>query len=146
MEDIDIRWFQRFSNFKKALFKLAEIVENRTLEELSELEKEGLIQRFEYTFELAWKTLQDLLIERGYIDVIGPNPVIAQSFQNGYINDAEGWKLILKSRNLTSHTYNSEIADKIAQQILERFYFLFSDLDAKLDGEMGKNKALQDLE
>lgn len=52
---------------------------------MSKLEEEGLIQRFEYTFELAWKCLQDLLAERGYANVRGPGPVIEQAFQDGII-------------------------------------------------------------
>jgi len=79
MQNKDTRWVQRFSNYKKALSKLAEVVTERTEDSLSELEKEGLIQRFEYTFELAWKTLQDLLEFKGYLDINGPNPVLEQS-------------------------------------------------------------------
>lgn len=63
----DIRWLQRYSSYAKALNKILEVVESeRSFADLSDLEKEGLIQRFEYTFELAWKTLQDLLIYMGY--------------------------------------------------------------------------------
>lgn len=70
----DIRWTQRFSNYKKALDKLGDAVSENEKEEMSDLEKEGLIQRFEYTFELAWKTLQDLFYQIGYQDIKGPNP------------------------------------------------------------------------
>lgn len=59
--------------------------------ELSELEQEGLIQRFEYTHELAWKTLQDLFKEKGYEDAVGPNPVLKRAFSDGFITDGEGW-------------------------------------------------------
>ncbi|HET6990945.1 MAG TPA: nucleotidyltransferase substrate binding protein, partial [Bacteroidia bacterium] len=82
MDNKDIRWEQRFSNFKKALAKLGEVTEHKKKSELSELEIEGLIQRFEYTYELAWKTLQDLLQDKGYQDIIGPNPVIEQAFHD----------------------------------------------------------------
>ena len=84
----DIRWIQRFQNYKKAMSKLAEVAKSKTVNELSELEREGLIQRFECTYELAWKTLQDLLEAKGYKNITGPNPVIEQAFQDGYLQDS----------------------------------------------------------
>ncbi len=84
MSKKDIRWVQRFSNFRKAIEKLRDAVAEYD-DETSDLEKEGIIQRFEYTFELGWKTLQDLLAHKGYVDVKGPNPVLAQALRDGYI-------------------------------------------------------------
>jgi hypothetical protein len=80
MAEKDIRWEQRLSNFRKALAKLEEGIHTLKTEPLSELEKEGLIQRFEYTYELAWKTLQDLFKFKGYQDIAGPNPTLQQAF------------------------------------------------------------------
>lgn len=88
----DIRWEQRFSNFNKALNKLSQAVALAGKEELSELEVEGLIQRFEYTYELAWKTLQDLIKQQGLTDINGPGQVLTQAFQMGLINNAESWR------------------------------------------------------
>lgn len=130
----DIRWQQRFSNFKKAYGQLLEFLE---IDKLNKFEKQGLIQAFEYNFELAWKTLQDLLKERGYRDVVGPRPVIEQSFQVGYILDGEGWMEMLMSRNEASHTYQEEIADRIASDIREKFAELFSALVKRLEDEEG---------
>ena len=76
MSKQDIRWIQRFSNFKKALEKLRDAIDDYDEETMSDLEKEGVIQRFEYTFELSWKTLQDFLAYQGYVDVKGPNYVL----------------------------------------------------------------------
>lgn len=87
MDQNDIRWIQRFSNYRKALAKLEETVKGRKLEELSDLEKEGLIQRFEYTYELAWKTLQDLLRYKGYSNIAGPNPVLQKALSDGYVSN-----------------------------------------------------------
>ncbi len=117
MNDQDIRWEQRFANYKKALAKLSEVVETTDISALSELETEGLIQRFEYTYELAWKTLQDFLRNKGYLDIAGPNPVLTQAFQDGYIVDGDGWRQMKKSRELTAHTYNSDMAAAIAAAI-----------------------------
>ena len=101
----DIRWHQRFNSFNKAFSQLGRFV---TEKELNEMEEQGLIKAFEYTFELAWKTLQDLLKEKGYNNVLGPRPVIEQSFQDGYITKGKEWLSMYNSRNLTSHTYDEK--------------------------------------
>ncbi|NTW33651.1 MAG: nucleotidyltransferase [Bacteroidetes bacterium] len=135
----DIRWMQRFSNLKKAFKKLEEAVEE---EDLSELEQEGLIQRFEYTYELAWKTLQDLLEEKGYNDIKGPTPVIQQCFQDGYIEDGEGWMKLKKSREKTSHTYDKITAEEIVTDIRELYYTLFKNLVDRLNEEENGTKQM----
>ena len=85
--DKDIRWIQRYSNYHKACGRLLELTDERSLDDLSELEVEGLVQRFEYTFELAWKVLQDLLTLGGFQFMPGPNGVIKTAFEAGYITD-----------------------------------------------------------
>jgi nucleotidyltransferase substrate binding protein (TIGR01987 family) len=132
MESKDIRWQQRFNNFNKAFKQLEKF--NQT-ERLNEMEQQGLIKAFEFTFELSWKTLQDLLKDKGYVDVFGPRPVIEQSFQDGYIGDGEGWMRMLKSRNLTSHTYDEEIAMEIIQNIRNEYYYLLKELLVRLEHE-----------
>jgi len=137
MQNKDIRWEQRFSNFKKALAKLAEVVKGKPLDDLSELEKDGLIQRFEYTFELAWKTLQDLLEYKGYRDITGPNPVLEQALKDGYLQNEKGWRNMKKSRELTSHTYNSKTAEDIAEDITKQYFDLLQNLEIRLEEERG---------
>lgn len=131
----DIRWEQRFSNYRKAFAKIEEVISHKNLDDLSELEKEGLIQRFEYTYELAWKTLQDLLKYKGYQDIFGPTPVLEQALRDGYISDATNWKKLKKSRELTSHTYDSNTAEEIVDDIYECYYELFKLLENKLEQE-----------
>ena len=128
----DIRWRQRFSNFTKAYGQLLEFLE---LAELNKFEKQGLIKAFEYTFELAWKTLQDLLKDEGYKNVVGPRSVIEQSFQVGYILDGEGWMEMLSRRNEASHTYQEEVAERIAAQIAEEFSELYGAMLKRLEDE-----------
>ncbi len=125
----DIRWKQRFSNFNKAFMQLERFNE---AEKLNEMEQQGLIKAFEYTYELSWKTLQDLLKDKGYIDIVGPRPVIEQSFQDGYIADGNGWMRMHKSRNLTSHTYDEQTAVEIIESIREEYFFLLRDLITRL--------------
>ncbi|MFO7979062.1 MAG: nucleotidyltransferase substrate binding protein [Bacteroidales bacterium] len=131
-ENQDIRWQQRFSNFKKAFDQLGRFMLHR---DLNEMEIQGLIKAFEYTYELSWKTLQDLLKEKGYFDIIGPKPVIAQSFQDGYIVDGKGWMRMHKSRNLTSHTYDEDTAREIVDSIRDEYFMLFQQLQKRLEEE-----------
>ncbi|MBI9069420.1 MAG: nucleotidyltransferase substrate binding protein [Salinivirgaceae bacterium] len=133
----DIRWQQRFVNFNKAFSQLEKFINH---EKLNELEEQGLIKAFEYTYELCWKTLQDLLKEKGYQNILGPKPVIEQSFQDGYILDGKGWMRMHKSRNLTSHTYNEETASEIIDGIRNEYFFLLRDLKSKLEKEKSEGQ------
>ena len=128
----DIRWQQRFINFNKAFSQLERFMQEKSL---NEMEEQGLIKAFEYTYELSWKTLQDLLKEKGYTDVVGPKPVIEQSFQDGYIVDGKGWMRMHVSRNLTSHTYDEETAEEIVRSIRSEYFLLLKSLQERLQEE-----------
>jgi nucleotidyltransferase substrate binding protein (TIGR01987 family) len=132
----DIRWQQRFINFNKAFSQLERFMQEKSL---NEMEEQGLIKAFEYTYELSWKTLQDLLKEKGYTDVVGPKPVIEQSFQDGYIVDGKGWMRMHVSRNLTSHTYDEETAEEIVRSIRSEYFLLLKSLQERLQEEKSKN-------
>jgi len=134
MVDKDIRWVQRFSNYKKALAKLTEAV-NMDFDALSELEMEGVIQRFEYTYELAWKTLQDFLRIHGYPGVKGAGTVLDQAIESGYLLNGEGWKEMKASRELTSHTYDEVTAKHIARDTAGLYHALFIQLETRLEVE-----------
>jgi len=131
----DIRWQQRFINFNKAFSQLERFIQAG---ELNEMEEQGLIKAFEYTYELSWKTLQDLLKDKGYIDVVGPKPVIEQSFQDGYIVDGKGWMRMYVSRNLSSHTYDEETAVEIIESIRNKYFHLLKSLQTRLEEEKNR--------
>ena len=115
----DIRWKQRFENFEKAYFLLKESFEQ---DNLSDLEKEGVAQRFEYTFELGWKTLKDYLENSGIIiEQVTPKDVIKESFSANIIKDGQNWMDMLKCRNLLSQTYDKRIFDEATKNIKD-FY------------------------
>jgi len=136
----DIRWQQRFLSLKKAFNQFERFIAE---EELNEMEEQGLIKAFEYTYELSWRTLQDLLKEKGYNDILGPKPVIEQSFQDGYIIKGKEWLKMYNSRNLTTHSYDKETADEIVLQIRENYFGLFKELKIKLEEEStGKQNLL----
>ncbi len=128
----DIRWRQRFSNYQKALAQLANAVELSQRRPLSELEQQGLVQAFEYTYEMAWNTMRDYLIHQGISDLVGSRDTIRESFSQGLIIDGEGWMDMLVDRNRSSHTYNLAVAETIVTNILTRYFPLFLELKIRL--------------
>ena len=130
----DIRWMQRYSNFHKACRRLLQVTEDdRSMQDLSELEIEGLVQRFEYTFELSWKVMQDLLIYKGYEFMSGPNGTLKMAFEDGLIDDHDGWRRMAKSRNTLSHVYDEEEVLPIVRLIYSDYAPLLKQLDARLE-------------
>lgn len=130
MAKADIRWEQRFSNYQKALTQLQKFIDKG---DLSELEKQGLIKTFEYTYELAWNTLKDFLEFQGQTDIYGSRDATRRAFQLGIIANGESWMDMLKSRNATSHTYNIEVAEEICQAVTDDYFPLFIQLKEKLE-------------
>jgi nucleotidyltransferase substrate binding protein (TIGR01987 family) len=122
----DILWKQRFSNYLKAFRTLADAVVLSEQRTLSTLEQQCLIQGFEFTHELAWNVLTDYLEEQGFVGLIGSKNATREAFKNALISDGETWMDMIKARNQTSHTYNTSVAESIAQDILTRFYPAFS--------------------
>jgi nucleotidyltransferase substrate binding protein (TIGR01987 family) len=128
----DIRWRQRLNNFKKAYIQLKEAV---NMDNYSDLEREGLIQRFEYTFELSWNTLKDLLENQGYTGIIGSKDTLRLAFERGLITDGETWMEMVESRIKTSHTYQKETAEKIADLVKNKYFILIQALLNRLEKE-----------
>lgn len=115
----DIRWQQRLENFQKALVQLEAACEQ---EDYSDLERAGLVQMFEFSFELGWKTIKDLLFYEGY-DEKTPRDVIRRTFAVGYMDetDSELWLDALDKRNLLSHTYDEKTAEEAVELINENY-------------------------
>ncbi len=120
-----VRWQERFVNFEKAFKQLTDAVDR--IDSLDDLAKEGLIQRFEYTLELAWKTLKDYLEAQEVIAKF-PKEVIKQAFQTELISDGELWLEMLKNRNLLSHTYNETYFTDSINKIIKSYYQEIKDL------------------
>jgi len=125
----DVRWQQRFSNYKRALEQLERFFEPPAL---NEREQQGLIKAFEYVFELAWNTLRDLLRSQGNETLLGSRDTLREAFRLGLIHNGETWMLMIQDRNLTSHTYNRSTADTIASHIQDSYLQCFQDLRVRL--------------
>lgn len=149
----DIRWEQRFSNYIKALRKLSEAVNyintffddedsDQESNVLDEIVKEGLIQRFEYTHELAWNVMKDYAIYQGNSTIGGSRDATREAFQLHLVSDGHVWMDMIGSRNKTSHTYNENTANEIYSKILADYYPAFlefqENMEAKRSGEQLK--------
>ena len=128
----DIRWYQRFENYTKALQQLAAAIHLTQRRPLSELEQQGLIKGFEFTHELAWNVMKDYLFYQGIANIIGSRDAIREAFNKGLIEQGELWMEMIKSRNQTSHTYNPIVADEIAHEIIHHYYACFQAFQCKM--------------
>lgn len=153
MSTPDIRWLQRFSNYIKAFLKLEQAVvkikeeypmkEDGTIDEdsfLDDIIKEGLIQRFEYTHELAWNVMKDFLENAGNTNIYGSKDATREAFAAGLITDGEVWMDMIKSRNKTSHTYNEETADDIFMKIIHQYYPEFLRFKSRMEELQNQNQ------
>ena len=125
------RWKQRFSNFKRALSQLTKFIDKGNL---NELEQTGLIKAFEYTHELAWNVMKDYFEYQGNTNIAGPRDAMREAFQRNLITDGDKWMEMIKSRNMSAHTYNQKTADEIAKQVLEVYFALFQQFERHMQG------------
>lgn len=133
MNDPDIRWQQRFANYQKALLQLQNAVELSNQRALSSLEKQGVIQAFEFTHELAWNLLKDFLQDQGNQNIRGSKDATREAFKVELIQDGEQWMAMIQSRNISSHTYNEHTAEQLVNAIIHDYYPLFRALDKEIE-------------
>ncbi|MFQ5597737.1 MAG: nucleotidyltransferase substrate binding protein [Nitrospiria bacterium] len=133
MSDQEVRWMQRFKHFTKALGQLREAVALAQQRPLSKLEEQGLIQAFEYTFELAWNTVKDYFESQGETDILGSRDAFRLAFKRGLIENGETWMEMIQSRTQTTHTYNEAVAKKIAADIVNPYFIEFEKLCYKME-------------
>ena len=147
MKNQDIRWLQRFSNYKKALGKLEDsvgyVTNHITKESLDteaefgliqiDLIKQGLIQSFEFTHELAWNVIKDYVHYQGNQSVRGSRDATREGFSMGLIEDGDVWMEMIRSRNQTSHTYDEETADEIFNKIINDYLDAFVSFKEKME-------------
>ncbi len=128
-ESLDIRWRQRFSNYQKALQNLQQVVEGKkTADEFSNIEEMALIQAFEFTFELGWKTIKDYIEYQGE-QAPFPREAIKKAFAKGIIADGQGWLQMILDRNLTVHIYDEAAVKNIVVKVMDVYLPLFMELE-----------------
>jgi nucleotidyltransferase substrate binding protein (TIGR01987 family) len=124
VQDSDNRWQQRFSHYQKALLQLSKGVDLSQQRPLSDIEQQGLIKAFEFTHELAWNVMKDYFEYQGTTSIMGSRDATREAFQRNLISDGEGWMEMIKSRNMTAHTYNQDIADEISEKVITQYFQL----------------------
>lgn len=140
MNKPDIRWQQRFANFRKALLQLAEAVDLSRQRPLSKLEQQGLIQGFEFVHELAWNVIKDFFEYQGNTSIMGSRDATREAFKRNLISDGEGWMDMIVSRNKSSHTYNEETATEIVDKVLTLYFDLFQEFDTRMREQLDADK------
>jgi nucleotidyltransferase substrate binding protein (TIGR01987 family) len=132
----EIRWQNRFHNFSRA-YSLLRAAFDREVDELNDLEKEGVIQRFEYTFELSWNTLKDRLEHDGVImQSVTPRNVIRTAAATGLVAEGQTWIDMLEDRRNTSHRYDIEMLDNALGNIRDNYLTILEELHQRLLTEM----------
>jgi nucleotidyltransferase substrate binding protein (TIGR01987 family) len=136
MPTVDIRWHQRFSNFKLAFLQLNSAVQLSNTKKLSDLEKQGLIKAFEFTHELAWNVLKDYFEHQGSPGITGSRDAAREAFQKGLISNGKIWMDMIKSRNQSSHTYDKATADEIVEKIQTEYFSAFEAFQITMQRHM----------
>ncbi|PWR70323.1 nucleotidyltransferase substrate binding protein [Methanospirillum stamsii] len=130
----DIRYIQRLANYQKALIILKEGVDLYSTRPLSNMEKQGLIKSFEFTYELSWNLLRDYSLYQGYQEIRGSRDAIRQAIAMDLIFDGETWMNMIESRNSTAHTYDEKTANDILEKIVTEYYPILLKLEIKMKG------------
>lgn len=134
------RWIYRFENYKRAFLLLRQAIEQIEQRQLSQLEKEGVIQRFEYTWELAWKLLKDFLEASGVnLETTTPLAVIKAAFSTKVINNANVWIQALDARNKMAHTYNFTVFEETILDIKNKYLSVLEDLYMQMLEQINEN-------
>lgn len=125
------RWQQRFQTYKKAFKQFENGVELYKTRQLSDLEKQGIVQSFEYCFELGWNLLKDYLNYQGIYDIRGSRDAVRLAYRYSIIDDADIWMDMISARNMTTHTYDPDILSTVLEEIVNTFYPCLKDLEKK---------------
>lgn len=129
----DIRWIQRLDNFNSAFQQLLNAFELGKTKTLSDLEKQGYIQAFEFTHELAWNVIKDYFEYQGQSQITGSRDAAREAFNKGLIENGNAWMEMIKSRNLSSHTYNETVSKEITEKINTLYVPAFLQFQKKMN-------------
>lgn len=127
-----VKFKNKLGNFNNAIQRLTEAIEEYKQINASNVVRDGVIQRFEFTYELAWKTIKEYLGVIGIVDINAPRAAIKEAYVQKLIINENNWILMLNDRNMTSHVYNEVMAEEIAERITNIYIKEFETLLLKL--------------
>jgi len=130
---MDLRWKRRFSNYQSALNQLNSAVDEYKKRELNDLENQGLIKAFEFTYELAWNVMKDFFEYQGNNEIRGSRDAIKTSFKNNLIIDGKTWLKMIDTRNITAHSYDKDTADEVINLIVNSYIILLNDFNVVMN-------------
>lgn len=130
------RWIRRFDNYKRVFSQLENAIELAGERELSAIEKDGVIQRFKYTFGLAWKVIEDFYKHQGETTIQGSKDAFRMAFKRGLITQGDVLMGSIQSRNDTVHGYDGEIAENIFRAVVEKYYAAFREIKTAFDAQL----------
>lgn len=133
MAEPDIRWVQRLASFRRALQRLQDAVAVANTRPLSDLEEQGLIKAFEFSWEFAWNVLKDYLTWQGFTELYGSRSALRTALQVGLLESGELWMEMLEARNLSSHVYDETTAHTLAQAVADRYLASLTTLAERLE-------------
>jgi nucleotidyltransferase substrate binding protein (TIGR01987 family) len=137
-QEIDVRWKQRFENYGKSLALLSDIVNSIDKSiQLSNRDKLRVIKSFEISFELAWNVMKDYLSYKGIADIVGSRDSVRHAFSQELILNGQIWMEMIDARNKTSHTYNEETANELAEKIIKSYFGEFMAFNEKMNSFYG---------
>lgn len=122
---------EKYNKFSSSISRLEESINEYEVYKISS-SRDGVIQRFEFCAELAWKTTREYLCQQGYVEINSPKAVMKQAYSDGLIDDEHSWIELLNARNLTSHIYDENTAGEIFESIKTTFFPLLVELNRKL--------------
>ncbi|MTV47389.1 nucleotidyltransferase [Heliobacillus mobilis] len=130
----------KFENYQRALSRLTEGIAK--YDESNDLARDGIIQRFEFTFELAWKTLKSLFEDEGLTGLNSPKTVLREAFSAGIVEDDELWLSMLRDRNTTAHIYDEHLSIEICNNIRDKYVSAFTELVLRISLRIGGEEKL----
>lgn len=130
-ENKDIRWKQRFENYQKAFRQLKSAIDENGVDPV-DIIKEGIIQRFEFTHELAWKVMKDFLSHEGIQNITGSRSTTREAYNLGLIENGQVWMNMIESRNKTVHTYNPDVLEIEFKNVVLYYFEHFGKFEEKM--------------
>lgn len=125
------KFTEKLSKFSDAIKRLEEALKEYDKYQITS-SRDGVIQRFEFCTELAWKSTREYMLAQGYVDINSPKSVMKQAYADNLIDDDQAWLALLYARNLTSHIYDENTANDIFDDIKNKYLTLLKQLLRKL--------------